>query len=157
MAHLKIVHHTSKLMTKIPHRILINHQLIGLMNTPEINIQLLEGRYLITIQSVFPLFSASMAVGVSENVENVLAFSDREKWWDLLFVLDLALWIAQLFFTLPAPWNIVYKVFTNGYFALWLLYEWLIRKHYFKLSFHHSLIANPADSETIYNDAPHNH
>ena len=149
MARLKIVHHTSKLMTKIPHRILINQQLIGLMNTPEVNIQIPEGRYLITIQSVFPLFSASMAVGVSENVENVLAFSDREKWWDLLFVLDLALWIAQLFFTLPAPWNIVYKVFTDGYFALWLLYEWLIRKKYFRLSFQQNILANDYRKLTV--------
>lgn len=142
MAHLKIIHHTSKLMSKIPHRILINQQLIGLMNTPEVNIRIPEGRYLITIQSVFPLFSASMAVGVSENVENVLAFSDREKWWDILFVIDIILWCADRLIHLPHPWNIVYQIFTNGYFVLWLLYEWLIRKKYFRLSFQQNILAN---------------
>ena len=31
---------------------------------------------------------------------------------------------------LIAPWTRIYEIFTNGYFILWLFYEWKIRKNY---------------------------
>ena len=34
---------------------------------------------------------------------------------------------------LIAPWTRIYEIFTNGYFILWLLYEWKIRKKYYAL------------------------
>lgn len=117
----------------IPHKILINNQMIGIMKTPEVTINLPAGMYLITIQSIVPLLSASSPIMVNEDVLNVLAFHDREKIWDSLFVIDIILWCADFFFTLPHPWGLVYKIFTNGYFVLWLIYEWIIRKKYFRI------------------------
>ena len=122
-------------MPAIPHKILINNSLVGIMSTPEINITLPKGEYQITIQSMIPFFSASQWINVQSGVRNVLTFHDREKWWDMLLYLDLILWVAEIFFTLPSPWDTVYSIFTNGYFAIWILYEFIIRKKYFRLEF----------------------
>ena len=29
--------------------------------------------------------------------------------------------------------NLIYNIVTNGYFAVWLIYEWVIRKRYFRI------------------------
>ena len=36
-------------------------------------------------------------------------------------------------FHLAAPWTWVYEIFTNGYFVAWIVYEWVIRKKYFRM------------------------
>ncbi|MCR4965876.1 MAG: hypothetical protein K6A41_09500 [Bacteroidales bacterium] len=131
MALLKIIQKHSKFSMQIPHKIIINGQLLGIMQTRELNIQMPPGHYVLTIQSMIPFISASQNVTVQEGVVNYAEFHDREKWWDYLFIIDIILWFADFFFTLPHPWGLVYKIFTNGYFVVWLLYEFLIRKKYF--------------------------
>ena len=131
MARLKIVQKSSKFSLSIPHKVWINNQMIGIMKTPEVNIELPAGQYLVTIQSMIPILSASAPVKTYEETTTVFAFHDREKVWDWLFVIDLILWFAEFFFTLPSPWGLAYKIFTNGYFVLWMVYEWIIRKKYF--------------------------
>ena len=91
------------------------------------------GTFKITIQSMFPFIYASILVHLQDGLEHYMVYKDREKWWDILFVVDIILWCADFFFTLPNPYNIIYQIFTNGYLVLWLLYEWLIRKKYFKI------------------------
>lgn len=131
MALLKIIQKRAKFSMRIPHKICINRQLLGIMQTPEVQIQMPAGHYELTIQSMIPFISASRMIHVQEGVVNYAEFHDREKWWDYLFAVDIILWLADFFFTLPHPWGLVYKIFTNGYFAIWLLYEYLIRKKYF--------------------------
>jgi len=116
---------------QIPHKIIINGQLLGIMQTRELQIQMPPGHYVLTIQSMIPFISASQNVTVQEGVVNYAEFHDREKWWDYLFIIDIVLWLADFFFTLPHPWGLIYKIFTNGYFVVWLLYEFIIRKKYF--------------------------
>ena len=135
MARLKIVQKKSKLMPLLPHKLLINGRMVGLMQQAEVAVEMPAGEYRITIQSMIPILSATRTVVVDEGLENVLTFTDREKWWDALFVIDIVMSIAKFFFDLPAPWDLVYKIFTNGYFVLWLVYEWVIRKRYFRLEF----------------------
>lgn len=120
-------------MSKLPHKIWINHRFVGVMNTKEVCLDLPAGEYPVMIQSVFPFFYSTTLVKVQEGVCKVLSFRDREKWWDALFVIDLVLWFADRFFTLPEPWGLIYKIFTNGYLILWLIYEFSIRKRYFKI------------------------
>ena len=117
----------------IPHKVWINGVLLGIMKGNEVNIEIPEGHYVVTIQSMVPILSASTPINVTYGAVNVVAFHDREKWWDYLFVIDIVCWFADFFFTLPQPWGLIYKIFTNGYFVLWLLYEWLIRKKYFAM------------------------
>lgn len=135
MPTLTIIQKKSRLMPALPHKLFINNQFVGIMKGAEVNIDMPEGDYLVMIQSMIPFFSASMDVTVHDGVRNVLTFSDREKIWDALLVVDMVLWVAELFFELPSPWDVVYQVFTNGYLVAWLIYEWVIRKRYFRMNF----------------------
>ena len=123
-----------KFSLPLPRKLWLNGQMVGIMQTPEVNIELPEGHYMLKIQSMFPFFSATQVIQVKPSVRNVVEFQNREKWWDILFTIDMIFWIAELFFTLPHPWDIVYKVVTNGYFAIWLIYEWVIREKYYRIT-----------------------
>ena len=70
---------------------------------------------------------------LSEGEHLHLTITDKERWWNILFDIDLILWLAKMFFELPHPWNIVYEVVSNGFFALWLARIWFIRDSYFKI------------------------
>ncbi|MCQ2285556.1 MAG: hypothetical protein MJZ76_01620 [Bacteroidales bacterium] len=142
MPSLKIIETSSKFSLKIPHKILINNIFIGLIQKNPITINLPEGEYTITIQSMIPLFSASLTIQMEAEQEATLKFGDREKFWDLLLIIDLILWFAKFFldkfdawqkFNLSHNWALGYTIFTNGIFILWLIYEWMIRKKYFKM------------------------
>lgn len=133
MARLIIQQKRGKFSVRMPHKILINGQFIGIMKSEQIVVELPYGDYDVSIQSMIPYFSSSLRVPVSPRHESVLRFSDREQWWDALFVLDIILWLIKRFLHLAAPWTWIYEIFTNGYFVLWIIYEWLIRHNYFKL------------------------
>ena len=134
LAYLKIIQHKSKLMPALPHRILINDQLIGITKQSEVMIQMPSGTFKLTIQSMIPFIYASVLVHLQEGLVHHVEYKDREKWWDILFVIDIILWFADFFFTLSHPYKIIYQIFTNGYLVLWLVYEWIIRKRYFKIN-----------------------
>lgn len=65
-----------------------------------IHINMPQGLYEITIQSQFPFIKTSAIVKVEEEVDNVMEFEDKEKYWDILFSFDMLLWIVSLFITL---------------------------------------------------------
>ena len=132
MARLTIVQKRGKFSLNIPHKLLIDGRFVGIMKAKKVSVEMPMGEYAITIQSMIPFISASQRVTLSPRSETTLEFSDREKWWDALFVVDIVLWTIKRFLHLAAPWTWIYEVSTNGYFLLWLLYEWRIRKHYFK-------------------------
>lgn len=123
-----------RLMSKVPHKIYINGQLVGIMQTPEVRVQMPAGSYGVRVQSMLQWFSASTMVTVEEGGTSVLKFTDREGWWDILFVIDIVFWIVKRFLHLAAPWTWIYEIFTNGYFVIWLIYEWRICDEYFKLT-----------------------
>ena len=132
MALLHIVQRRSKFSLNIPHKLLIDGHFVGVMKGGKVSVEIPMGEYDITIQSMIPFISGTRRVSVLPRSETTLEFSDREKWWDVLFVVDIVLWILKRFLHLASPWTWIYEVFTNGYFILWLLYEWRIRKQYFK-------------------------
>lgn len=142
MAVLKIVDNHSLTLLKIPHKILINNILIGIIRSKSVRILLPEGRFSVTIQSMVPILSATKTIELGENETLQLSFRDRERIWDVLFCIDLVLWLVKIFldafdfwtiYSIPVYWSTVYEIFTNGYFVVWLIYEWLIRKKYFKI------------------------
>lgn len=141
MARLEIEHHQSKWMPKIPHKILINGQLIGIMQTDNVNIEMPEGHYHIMVQSMLKWFYSSINITVERGVRNVLHFGDREKIWDSLFWIAMIMEFVHMFITLPLGWNIAYHVVDDGMFLVWIIYEVSIRKRYFKLDYAH-LVAN---------------
>ncbi|MCQ2261883.1 MAG: hypothetical protein MJZ42_01870 [Bacteroidales bacterium] len=122
-----------KMMSRLPRKIWVSGQFIGVMQQPEVSIQMPPGIYQITIQSIVPYFSASTTIQLLPDETKSLEFRDRERGWDILFGIDIVLWIVKRFLHLAAPWTWIYEIFTNGYFILWLFYEWKIRKKYYAL------------------------
>lgn len=134
MARLNIVQKSGKFSLQIPHKILINGRPIGLLKEKAVAVEMPAGNYRLTVQSLFPFLYTSEIIDVVDGRETTLEFSDRERWWDILFVLDIVLWTLKRFLHLASPWTWIYEIFTNGYFVLWLVYEWRIREHYFKFN-----------------------
>lgn len=122
-----------KMMSRLPRKIWVSGQFIGVMQQPEVSIQMPPGIYQITIQSIVPYFSASTTIQLLPDETKSLEFRDRERGWDILFGIDIVLWIVKRFLHLAAPWTWIYEIFTNGYFVLWLLYEWRIREKYYAI------------------------
>ena len=122
-----------KLNFSIPHYILINGKMLGLMRDTSVTIEVPPATFEVRIQSVFKWFYSAAVVTTHEETDTFIEFTDREMWWDALFVVDIVLWCIKGLFHLSAPWTWIYEVFTNGYFVAWLIYEWVIRKRYFKL------------------------
>ena len=117
----------------LPHKIYFNGKLLGIMQRKEILVKdIPEGRYRLKIQSMIPFLFAEQEIQIKRGANTVI-FSDREKFWDILFTIDLVLVIVKLFLKLPDNINMIYNIVTNGYFAVWLIYEWVIRKRYFRI------------------------
>lgn len=123
----------------IPYWVFLNGRALGLMRGKEANIQLPEGSYDIGIWMVFQLWKWQLRIGseksitITEDYPQRIFITDKERWWNLLFDIDLFLWLASFFFTLPQPWNTIYDILSEGFFVLWLLRIWIIRKNYFIL------------------------
>ncbi|MBR5984680.1 MAG: hypothetical protein IK025_13295 [Bacteroidales bacterium] len=130
---LTIIKDCSELMAKLPNRIFINGRFVGIMQQKKVNIMIPKGTYNIMIQSPIPFLYATDQVEIQHDVENIVAFKNRERIWDILFTIDLALWIAGFFVSLPSPWDLIYEISTNTFLALWLIYEFCIRKKYYRI------------------------
>lgn len=123
----------------IPYWVYINERPVGIMKGREVNINMPAGKYDLAIRIVFQLFKWQFHIGGSRKItiddgeQQHLWITDRERLWNILFDIDLVLWIAKLFFTLPYPWDIIYKILSNGFFAIWLIRLWIIRDRYFKI------------------------
>ena len=87
----------------------------------------------VTIRSAYKFIESTAQVHIAEGETLTLTFGDRECWWNWLFNLDLVLWLIKWFFDFGNYWDTVYEVASNGFFVLWLLRIWIIRKHYFQI------------------------
>lgn len=123
----------------IPLWVFINEQPVGIMRGKEVNIQLPEGKYDLSIRILFQIYKWRFHIGGSKHIDikdgehQQMRITDKERWWNILFDIDLIFWIMRFFITLPTPWDLVYEVLSNGFFAIWLLRIWIIREQYFKL------------------------
>lgn len=131
----------SELMAKLPNRIIINGRIVGVMQQKTVSLRIPKGEYNIMIQSFIPFLYSSDEVEIQTGVENVVSFKNRERIWDILFSIDLVLWIAGFFVTLPVPWDMVYEVATNVFLAVWLVYEFCIRKKYYRITQYKKMLA----------------
>lgn len=122
----------------IPYWIFVNGQPIGTMLSREVSIQMPEGEYELGVRIVLAFFRWRFQIGgcqtltLGEGQHMHLHISDRERWWNLLFNIDLLVWLGRLFIDLPYPWNIIYEVASDGFFLLWIARIWLIRDRYFQ-------------------------
>ena len=133
------IHRKQHFKLSIPYWIFLNDQPVGIMRHKDVSLQLPPGQYKLSVKIVLGLFKWRLQIGGSnvvslqEGEQRHVRVTDRERWWNLLFDLDLVIWIACMFIELPEPWNVVYHVLSEGFFALWLLRILIIRKRYFKL------------------------
>lgn len=133
MGTLEIQDNTSKMGMTLPHKILFNGQLLGILKKKAIKIKDIPiGKYKLKIQSMIPFFFSELIIDIKKG-ENTIVFTDREKFWDIVFTIDLILMIIDWFITFPKNTETIYQIVTNGYFIIWIIYEWIIRKKYFKI------------------------
>ena len=123
----------------LPLVVFVNGQPIGMMSGESVSIEMPEGTYDIAVKLMFQLWSWRFGIGgdrivsVVEELPTSLEITDRERLWNILFDIDLVIWMASFFFTLPSPWNIVYHALSDGFFALWIARLIIIRDRYYKL------------------------
>ena len=75
--------------------------------------------------------SAEVYVPIGESKR--LTFTYKDKIWNWLFNIDLVLWFLKRILHVPEPWGTIYEMVSNGFFAVWLLRIWIIRKSYFNI------------------------
>jgi|WetSurMetagenome_2_1015567.scaffolds.fasta_scaffold436743_1 hypothetical protein len=128
-----IISPKKKRLFDLPHYICINDQVLGVMKGEPVHIQMPVGMYKITVRSAFKFIESSVMVDVEEGNVSTVAFSDREKIWNIIFNIDIVFWVVKRFINVGAPWDTIYEIISNGFFAVWLMRVWVIRKHYFKI------------------------
>lgn len=126
-----------RFLAMLPHYLIISQagggRLQGIIKGKETRISLPQGIYTVTIRSMYKFIESTAEVSVPANEAIRLTFADRDKIWNWLFNLDLVLWILKRILHVPEPWGTVYEIVSNGFFAVWLLRIWIIRKHYFEI------------------------
>ncbi len=117
--------------------------MVGVMTTPQVNITLPAGVYVLSIcfggylpigkkgKHIDLTLSTTETIRVNETGYTCLEFRNKERWWDIVFTIDLVVWLVLIFFTLPYPWNIVYHVLSDGFFLAWIIRLVAVRKRYF--------------------------
>ena len=137
----KLTLHRKPLFRKfiLPLIVSVNGQPIGVMRGESVSIEMPEGTYNIAVKLMFQLWRWRFGIGgdrivsVVDELPTSLEITDRERLWNILFDIDLVIWIASSFFTLPSPWNIMYHALSDGFFALWIARLIIIRDRYYKL------------------------
>ena len=133
------LHKIQMFKLSIPYWVFINEHPIGAMQGKEVNIELPPAQFDLSIKILFRIFKWQFSIGgkrkvcLSEGEHLELMITDTERWWNILFDIDLVLWLVRFFIEFHYPWNIVYEVVSNGFFALWLARIWFIRDRYFQI------------------------
>lgn len=74
--------------------------------------------------------SSTKPIEVPSTGDVEYVFHDRERLWNLLFDIDLIVWVVSWFVTMPP----LYKILSDAFFAVWLVRLILIRKKYYKIT-----------------------
>lgn len=74
--------------------------------------------------------SSTKQIEVPQTGDVECVFHDRERLWNILFDIDLIVWVVSLFVTMPP----LYSILSNAFFAIWLVRLMLIRKRYYKIT-----------------------
>ncbi len=133
------LHRKQRFKLALPYWIYVNGNLVGLMRSPSVSIAVPDGGYTIEVKIMFKVFRWMFGIGGRRKVTMRgddhlhLCITDRERWWNILFDIDMVLWLLSFFITLPHPWSLVYHIVSDGFFALWILHIYLRRNRYFSI------------------------
>lgn len=126
---------------RVPHAVFINGQFVGMLKNRDLHIVAPPDNYTLKVQfgGLIPIgkrgrsidlsVSSTTQVALKQQRETVCEFHDRERIWNLLFDIDLILWIVSFFVTLP----LLYKILSDAFFAIWMVRLIIIRKRYYKI------------------------
>ena len=126
---------------KLPHAVFINGQFLGMVKDRDVRVIAPAGSYSLRVQfgGRIPIgkrgkgidlsVSSTEQVQLSPQQETVCEFHDRERIWNLLFDIDLIVWVVSLFVTMPP----LYRIISDVFFAVWLVRLIIIRKKYYKI------------------------
>ena len=127
---------------KLPHAVFINGLYIGMMKDHDRRIEIPASSYSLKVQfgGFIPLgksgksldmsVSSTTQVEVPQEGDVLCEFHDRERLWNILFDIDLILWVVSWFVSLPP----LYKILSDVFFAIWLVRIVVIRKRYYKIN-----------------------
>lgn len=143
MATLTLRHQRRFYEPRLPHLIFIDDLYAGTMQD-ETQIQMPAGHYKMRVQfgGKVPLGKSSKSIDLSvsstcDNVEvkqhTTFLFHDRERLWNLLFDIDLIVWLVSLFI----PLTRLYRILSDSFFVIWLVRLLIIRKRYYRIIIQH--------------------
>ena len=127
---------------KLPHAVFLNGYYAGTLKDGLLRGEVPPGNYALRVQfgGIFPIGKKGkridLSVSSTEQVEVPMAgdvvceFHDRERLWNILFDIDLILWMVSWFVQMPP----LYKILSNAFFVIWLVRLVLIRKKYYKIT-----------------------
>jgi len=126
---------------KLPHAVFLNGFYTGTLKDGQLQGELPPGNYALRVQfggqvpigkkgKIIDLsVSSTEQVEIPPTGEVLCEFHDRERLWNILFDIDLILWIVSLFITMPP----LYKILSDAFFVIWLVRLVIIRKRYYKI------------------------
>ena len=143
MATLTLRHQRRFYEPRLPHLIFIDDLYAGTMQG-ETQIQMPAGHYKMRVQfgGKIPLGKSGKSIDLSvsstcDNVEvkqhTTFLFHDREWLWNLLFDIDLIVWLVSLFI----PLTRLYRILSDSFFVIWLVRLLIIRKRYYRIIIQH--------------------
>ena len=126
---------------KLPHSVFLNGYFVGMMKDDQLRVQVPPGSYSLRVQfggrvpigkkgkSIDLSLSSTEQVEVPQTGEVVCEFHDREWLWNILFDIDLVLWVVSWFVQMPP----LYTILSDAFFVIWIVRLILIRKRYYKM------------------------
>ena len=142
MPTLTIHHNRHWYEPKLPHAVFINGLYVGMMKDHDLRIEIPAGSYSLKVQfgGLIPLgksgksldlsVSSTAQVEVPQEGDVLCEFHDCERLWNILFDIDLVLWVVSWFVTLPP----LYKILSDAFFVIWLVRLVVIRKKYYRIN-----------------------
>lgn len=127
---------------KLPHAVFLNGYFVGMLENDQLRGEVRPGSYSLRVQfggripigkkgkSIDMSLSSTEQVKVPSTDEVVCEFHDRERLWNILFDIDLILWIVSWFVQMPP----LYKILSDAFFVIWIVRLILIRKKYYKIN-----------------------
>ena len=126
---------------KLPHTVYLDGLYAGMLKDDQLRLNAPMGNYTLRVQfgGLMPLGKSGKSVDISVSstaqvevprtgdVEYV--FHDRERLWNILFDIDLILWVVSWFVAMPP----LYKIVSDVFFAVWLVRLVLIRRRYYTI------------------------
>ena len=141
MSALTIRHKDEFSLLPMPYIIAINGRNVGIMRKNEVRIDgMPQGLFEVTVKcgAMFKgkelMVSGTTTVDMNDEKDVTVEFCSHERVWNILFDIDLILWIVEFFVAMSEPWNFVYKIASDGFFLIWMLRVWIIRKRYYSLN-----------------------